>query len=170
MVFCCFFFYGSQSKSYSCAKSEQRLKQKMMGQGPRQWEKAVRKTVKTACNQPLEIFETASKKWTRQTTFLIGWQNVNLSADVIFPVYTNFKGVPPVVMWLRSKIFIASIWHIKLKFCSSSTPFLIARMLFWTRTFSGKGEKNSLQCQRSLCVWTFAFAFVLRCVIIFYFK
>ena len=65
----CFFFYGSQSKSYSCTKSEQRSKQKMIGQGPRQWEKAVRKT---ACNQPLEILETASKKWTKQTAFLIG--------------------------------------------------------------------------------------------------
>ena len=45
-------------------------------------EKAVRKTT---CNQPAEIFETASAFRMKQMTFLIGQQNVNLPADVRFP-------------------------------------------------------------------------------------
>ena len=59
-------------------------------------EKAVRKTT---CNQPLEVSEPVSAFW---TAFLIDQQNVNLSADVRFPVDTNFKGIPSVVMGLAA--------------------------------------------------------------------
>ena len=66
---------------------------------------------KTASIQPLKIFETASEKWTQQTAFLTGRHNVNPSANVRFLVYTNFKGVPSVVMRLTWFVFASKNIH-----------------------------------------------------------
>lgn len=59
---------------------------------------------KTSHIHPQE-FECMNYPRTQQTTFPIGPQNVDLSADVRFPMYTNFKGVPTAVVRLTWFVF-----------------------------------------------------------------
>ena len=71
------------------------------GEGRRQWEKP-------PAISPLRFLNLCplfgrNAFW---TAFLIDQQNVNLSADVRFPVDTNFKGIPSVVMGLAASDLI----------------------------------------------------------------
>ena len=131
-------------------------------------EKAVRKT---ACNQPLEIFETAFAFWTQGAAVLptefqpVSWcqipsgyklQKSTVGWNVAYLIYVRSK-----------KIFNLSIWNVKKKFWSSKTPKnnskKQARCCFWTKNISEKGENlrctfisenNSLRCLISweICV------------------
>ena len=77
-----FLFNGLLSKGYSRAKAEPiRLNQKMMREG-RQWDDKLR------AFYPWDFWHTVASRWSYQY-FLIGWQNVSLSADVRFPVETK---------------------------------------------------------------------------------
>ena len=55
---------------------------------------------------PVPLSLKKIKAYESKTAFLIGQQNVNLSAVVRFPVDTNFKGVPSVVMQLAASDLI----------------------------------------------------------------
>lgn len=62
----------------------------------------------------------------QQTAFLIGRQNVDLSANVRFPMYINFKGVPTAVMRLT--------WFV---FAKRKTSREVMRELCWKWDTSG---------------------------------
>ena len=88
------------ANSYSRAKAEPRSKQKTMNEGARGEGSEKNRLQSTPWD-----FWTAFAFWTQGAAVLTGRQNFNPSADVRFPVDTNFKRVPSVEMRLTWFMF-----------------------------------------------------------------
>ena len=114
------------------------------GEGGRQWEKPL------AIN-PLRFLKLRPLFWKQGAAFLIGRQNVNPSADVRFPVGTNFKEVPSrwnaaYLIYVHSKKYSPSVFDTSRK---SSAVLKLQRIILKSKRGAVSERKIFLKKEKA---------------------
>ena len=145
-----FLLWFAKVRDTAARKTNRGRSRKRWGRG--RGENALRKT---ASFEPLEIFETASEKWTQQTAFLIGRHNVNcnplISECQIPGVYKLQRSTvackAAYLICVCSKKYPSSVFDTSSR---SSTVLKLQRIIFKSKravsekkNISGKREKLS---------------------------